>query len=297
MRFTSAIAVSGLLVTALAGCGSSAKSTASAVPGAGAPAPVASGGGTGAAGGLGVKAELLATAAVMQKLGSAKVTVSSAEAGGDNGTGVYAWGDKPALDLTSSNSGKPMRIRVVDGVAYLGVGDAQAAELGGKHWAKLDSSGPAAGPGSSLQALSLLLDPALQLAAAAQSGKLSAVGAQSLNGTATQHYRSVMPADSLVAGIPNLKDDQRAALLDALKQDGSTVTSDFWVDAKHQLVQQQEAGSDGASAGASASASPDGSGTTITTYSDLGTKVSVSAPAASDQASAADALKLLALIG
>ncbi len=283
VRIASTVAVSALLVGALAGCGSSG--TKKSADGASS----AAGGGAGAVagGGLGPKAELLAAAAVMQKVGSAKVHISSddpSSATGD-GDGVYNWSGTPALDLTTTTSGKATRIRLVGGVTYIGVDDQQAALAGGRHWVKVDDT--MAGMGASFQAMIVMLDPAVQLTAAAQNGKLSKVGSEPTG----EHYRSVTPVDALVAGIPNLKDADRKAVSDALKQDGSDVTTDFWLNAQRQLVQEKEVGSDPSSPSASASGSAPSS-TTIK-YTDFGVKVAITAPAASDQVAPADAAKLL----
>lgn len=283
VRIASTVAVSALLVGALSACGSSAKKSADIVPSTpGAPA---------AGGSLGDKAELLSAAAVMQKAGSAKVSISSDDPSSGTGDGLDSWQGKPELELTMTESGQPMKIRVLDGVSYVGVNDQKAAAFGGRHWLKLDNSGPLGGMNSGFQALAVMIDPAVQLTAAAQNGKLSKIGAESLGGVSTQHYQSVMPTATLVAAVPNLTDAQRKAVQDALSQDGSTVTTDFWLNAQHQLVQQKEVGS----GGASASPSTGKPNTATTKYSDLGVKVTVTAPPAGDQIPSSDALKAMGL--
>ncbi|WP_035800791.1 hypothetical protein [Kitasatospora mediocidica] len=249
----------------------------------------AAGAGGAAAGGAHANADLLSAAAVMQKAGSAKLAISAAGDKSDDGGGLYSWGAQPAMDISEQQSGQAMKVRMVDGVMYLGVSDQQAAAVGGKHWVKLDGTGPAGSLSANFQALAMMVNPAVQLTAAAQGGKVTFVGVESLGGVSTQHYQSAMPTATLVAAVPNLSDADRKAVLTALSQDGSTVVSDFWVNADHQLVQQKEVGSDGASASPSA----DQSTATTTKYSDFGVKVVVAAPAASDQVAPTDALKLL----
>lgn len=288
VRIASAVAASALLVGALSACDSSAKRTADAAPAASASAGAAAPGG-----GLGAKADLLAAAAVMQKAGSAKIAVSSAGDKTDQGSGLYAWGAQPALDLSEQQSGQAMKVRLVANVMYLGVDDTQAAQLGGKHWLKLDGTGPAGGLSGNFQALAVMINPAAQLATAAQAGKLSTIGSETVGGVSTQHYQSVMPTATLVAAVPNLQDADRKAVLAALGQEGATVTSDFWLNGQHQLVQQKVVSSNGTGASPAA-----GSGTATTAqYADFGVKVSVTAPAASDQVDPADSLKLLGAMG
>ncbi|WP_035848112.1 LolA-like protein [Kitasatospora azatica] len=283
-RIVTTMTAATLLVGALAACGSSAsKASSSAAGGA------ASGAAGAPAAGLGgdPKTELLAAAAVMQKAGSAKLTVSSPGTTSNDGSGVYAWGSKPRLDLAEQGTGgTAMKIRVVDDAVYLGVPDAQVAAAGGKHWVKLPSgSGAGGGMGASFQALALMLDPAAQLTVAAQNGTLKKVGAETVDGAQTQHYQSTMPTETLVKSVPNLSAEQRTAVLGVLKEDGSTVVSDFWLNSKRQLVQQKEDGADGAS--------PSSGGATSTKYSDFGVQVNVATPAATDLADPSEALKLL----
>ncbi|MDH6121227.1 hypothetical protein ABH930_000007 [Kitasatospora sp. GAS204A] len=284
VRIAAALTGSALLIGSLAACGSSAKSSTGATGGnAGAPALPD----------LGPKAELVAAAAVMQKAGSADVALTSAGGSSGSGSGVYAWSGKPALDLSEQQSGKTIKFRAVDGSSYLGVDDTQAATVGGKHWLDLTTSSGAAGMGDPFTALAVLMNPAAELTVAAQNGTLSKVGSEQLAGTGTTHYRSSMPAQSLVDQLPNLTDAQRKAALQVATSGGATVITDFWVDGKHQLVQMQEQTSDGSSPSSGAG----GSSASTVKYSNLGVKVSVSPPAASDQAAPADALKLLSSLG
>ncbi|WP_329580931.1 hypothetical protein OG500_16355 [Kitasatospora sp. NBC_01250] len=289
-RIAVALAVPALLVGSLTACSSSSKSSS----GSGSAGAVASAGAAAGAAGapdLGSKAALLESAAVMQKAGSANVTVSSSDSSSGNGTGVYAWGTKPALDLAEQESGKTVKFRLVDGGSYLGVADDQAALLGGKHWVNL-AAGGGSGLGDPFTALAVLMDPTAELTVAAQNGTLSKVGSEQVAGAATTHYRSTMQAADLVGKMPSLSDAQRKAALQVVTDGGSTVITDFWVDAKHQLLQMGEQNVDGSSP--STGANPTAS---TVKYADLGVKVSVSAPAASDQADPTVAAKLLSSLG
>ncbi|MCX4748442.1 hypothetical protein OG455_23495 [Kitasatospora sp. NBC_01287] len=279
VRIAATLAVPALLAGSLAACGSSAKPAAATGT-----KPGGAAAGVPALPDLGPKAELIAAAAVMQKAASADITLSSNDGSAGSGSGVYGWSGLQALDLAEQESGKTIKFRLVDGGSYLGVGDSQAAELSGKHWVKLDSAdSQLADP---FTALAVLINPADELTIGSQSSTLTKVGAEKLGGTDTQHYRSSAQAADLVAKLPNLTDAQRKAALAVASDGGATVISDFWVDAKHQLVQLTETNTDGASPSSSDSS-------TTVKYADLGVKITVTAPAASDLAAPADAAKLL----
>ncbi|MFE0461805.1 hypothetical protein ACFW1A_21405 [Kitasatospora sp. NPDC058965] len=275
-RIATSVTAAALLVAGLAACSSSAST----------PSGTAATGATGAAGagaaGLPTgdpKTELSAAAVVMEKAGSAKIALSSTD--GSSGTGVYGWSGKPRLDFSEQEGGKTLKVRLVDDGVYLGASDAEAVALGGKHWVKLTTTGSGGQLGAGFQTLELMLNPAAQLTAAAQAGTLKKIGTEAVGGTQTQHYQSTMPVATLLQSLPNLTADQRTAAEQSLKSDGSSITTDFWLNAKRQLVQEKEVGSD-------SSATPQ----TIT-YTDLGVAVNVTAPAAADLGNQSDALKLL----
>ncbi|PYC78013.1 hypothetical protein C7C46_16875 [Streptomyces tateyamensis] len=273
-RITTTAVTAALLVAGLAACGSSAAKAPSSSAATGA----AGAGSVGLPGGA-PKTELTLAAAVMQKAGSAKIALSSTD--GSTGSGVYGWSGKPRLDFAEQSSGKPLKVRLVDDTVYLGASDTEAVLLGGKHWVKLPASGPGGQVAASFKTLELMVNPAAQLAAAAQAGTLKKVGAETLDGVQAQHYQSTMPVATLLQSMPDLTADQRTAAQDSLKSDGDSITTDFWLNDKRQLLQEKEVGSD-------SSATPE-----TVKYTDLGTAVNVTAPPASDLGSAADAAKLL----
>lgn len=292
MRIAVALAVPAVLVGSLTACSSSSKSSTGSGSAGGAAAAASGVAGAAGSSDLGSKAALLESAAVMQKAGSADVAVSSSDSSSGNGTGVYAWGTKPALDLAEQESGKTIKFRLVNGGSYLGVADDQAALLGGKHWVDLNA-GSGSTIGDPFTALAVLMDPAAELTVAAQNGTLSKVGSEQVAGAATTHYRSTMQATDLVGKMPSLSDAQRKAALQVVADGGSTVITDFWVDGKHQLLQMTEQNVDGSSPSSAGA----GSNASTVKYSNLGVKVSVSAPAASDQADPAAAAKLISSLG
>ncbi|GAA1953860.1 hypothetical protein [Kitasatospora viridis] len=286
-RTVAATALTGLLTVAVAACGSSAKSPSdnSAGKPAGGSSPAAAGTPAPAAGGGDAKAELLAAAIVMAKAGSAKVTVSGADSGtGSSASGELAWGSSTKLDVTEQQSGQDLRVRVLGDAVYLGT-TAQPSPLpGGKHWVQLPS-----GTSSAFQSLPVMLDPAAQLTAAAQSGKMTKAGSEQVAGASADHYTGTVPVNDLLAGLQGLSPAQRAAVQSQLNGNTS-VKVEFWLNAKHELVQQRE---QPLTAAASPSAGAATSGTVTTGYSDLGVQVTVSAPPASDQADPSAALQLL----
>ncbi|MEV7772026.1 hypothetical protein [Kitasatospora sp. NPDC086791] len=226
------------------------------------------------------KAALAASALVMQKAGNGKVTMVSPNDSKGGGTGDADWKDpaKAAVDLVGDMEGKKLRIRVIGPDAYLG-GDDAAAALGGKHWVKLPAGDQA---GDGFRAAGQLLNPVVPLTVAAQSGKLSKVGQESLDGAQTTHLRAVEETSVLVAGMSALPEDQRKIVQKTLEQDGKTLTFDFWLNGKQELVQYQEYGD------------TNGAKQAVTVkYSGLGKAAAITAPAATDLGSEADLLKLL----
>ncbi|WP_033332011.1 MULTISPECIES: hypothetical protein [Streptomyces] len=224
------------------------------------------------------KAALAASALVMQKAGNGKVSMISPDDAKGGGTGDADWKDpgKVSVDLVGDMGSKKLKIRVIGADAYLG-GD--GAALGGKHWVKLPAGNEA---GDGFRAAGQMLNPVVVLTVAAQSGKLSKVGQEPLDGAQTTHLRAVEDTSALVAGMSALPADQRQAVQKTLEQDGKTLTFDFWLNGKQELAQYQEYGE------------TNGAKDAVTVkYSDLGKAAAITAPAATDLGSEADLLKLL----
>ncbi|WP_030232347.1 hypothetical protein [Streptomyces sp. NRRL S-350] len=227
------------------------------------------------------KAALSAAALVMQKAGNGKVDMISPDDAKGGGTGSADWKDpaKVSADLVGDIGGKKLKIRLVGADAYFGGDDTAAAALGGKHWVKLPASNET---GNGFRTVGQMLNPVVVLTVAAQSGKLSKVGQESLGGVQTTHFQAVEETSVLVAGMSALPADQRQAVQKTLEEDGKTLTFDFWLNGKQELVQYQEYGdSNGAKDAATVK------------YSDLGKAAAIAAPAAADLGSEADLLKLL----
>ncbi|GAA2744479.1 hypothetical protein [Kitasatospora cinereorecta] len=293
LRIASAVAVSALLVGGLTACngksgsGQDAKAGASAAASAGASgAANGASAGAGAAAGkdLAPKEALLASAAVMDKLGSAKLTTKGATAD-DSGTGAIVWKAPQAFQITTKNEGKDYQVLFTGDVMYVGATPELASVAGGKKWMKIDLKAAAASgaPGTedagSFAAMTQLMNPAVQLAVAAPNA--TKVGAEKVDGVDTVHYRSQVDVDALVAGM-TLAPDMKAKVTEQLKKDGTKTTFDLWINAKGELVQQA-----GTELGAG------GAGATTVKYSELGTVTAPKAPAASDVFDLADLMKQL----
>lgn len=293
LRLASAVATAAVLLGTATACGSDAKSgdakgsdtrTAEAKPADTKPAE-AKPTETKAADPLAAvlagdpKAALAASAVVMQKVGNGKVTMTPADPESVGGTGDADWKDpaKSSVDLLGDMGGKKLRIRVLGVDAYLG-GDEAAPVLGGKHWVKLSGDET----GASFQAVGQMTNPVVLLTVAAQSGKLSKVGQEAVDGVQTVHLRAEQDTAALVAGMSALPAEQRKAVQKTLEEDGKTLTIDFWLNGSQELVQYKEYGD------------TNGEKQAVTVkYSDLGKAAAITAPAAGDLGREADLLKLL----
>lgn len=289
LRLASAVATAAVLLGAATACGSDAKTgdakaggtkTGEAKPADTKPAETKAADPLAAALDADPKAALAAAAVVMQKAGNGKITMTPAAPGDPGGTGDADWKDpaKASADMASDIEGKKLRIRVIGADAYVGGGDDKAAALGGKHWVKM----PADESGDSFRVIGQMTNPVVLLTVAAQSGKLSKVGQEPVDGVQTTHLRAEQDTAALVAGMTSLSADQRKAVQKTLEEDGKTLTIDFWLNAKQELVQYREYGD------------TNGEKQAVTIkYSDLGKAAAITAPAAGDLGNQTDLLKLL----
>ncbi|KDN84820.1 hypothetical protein [Kitasatospora cheerisanensis] len=291
MRALRTLAAAALAAGLLTACssGSGSNGAADAKPNATAPggsSASAGAGGAGASGGsgagagqggvkLGAKEALLASAAVMEKAGSAKLTIS----GGTEGTGEFVWKSPKSFLIDTKSDGKDAKVLFVGEVMYIGAGADMAALAGGKTWMKIDPKAAAQGaPGGSdaggFATTMELMNPAVQLAVAAPTA--TEAGTESVAGQNTTHYRSDIPVDALVAKM-DLSPELKAQVLAELKKKGSTTTTEFWINAKGEVVQQ--------------SSNSMSTGSAKILYSALGTVQPTKAPADSEVFSLTDLLK------
>lgn len=265
VRLASAVAAAAVLLVGATACSSGSKSddqkTGDQKTGdAAAPA---------AKPGADPKAALTAAALVMQKVGNGKVSVQSA---GEQtpGAGDAHWNNpaKMAVDMNSPVEGKPFHVRIVGPDAYVGTEAFGAKAPAGKSWARLSATTPM---GGGLQTAALMINPVVQLTVAAQSGKLTAVGQEDVDGGKATHIRAVEETAVLIAGLNGLSPEQHAAVQRTLSTEGKTLTVDFWINDKQELVKFQEKGDSTAQ-----------DTTTVAKYSSLGKAAAVEAPAAKD---------------
>ncbi|MDH6704615.1 hypothetical protein P3T27_001318 [Kitasatospora sp. MAA19] len=275
VRLASTVVTATVLLGAATACGSKGAADATSGGAKGGDAVAAAMGGD-------PRTALAAAALVMQKAGNGKVTMIAPDGSTHTaGNGDADWKDpsRTAVDLTGEVETKKIRFRVIGTDGYLGGGDTEAAAMGGKHWLKLPASNEL---GDGVLLMSQLVNPVVQLTLAAQGGKPVKVGQESLDGVQVTHLRAVEDASAMVAGMPALSADQRAAVQKSLDDDGKTLTVDFWLNGRQELVQYQEYGD------------KNGEHDAVTVkYSDLGKAARIEAPAATDLGSDADILKLL----
>ncbi|MER8183916.1 hypothetical protein [Kitasatospora sp. NPDC094015] len=294
--------VSTVLIGALSACNSGDKKSgadaAAAPSGAAASAGASAGGSAGgsapAAGAkdLDPKAALAASAAVMEKAGNAKLVMTGATPD-DSGTGLFAWKSPQALELSVQDEGKETKVLFAGDVMYVGVDAEMGAMFPGKKWLKLDPKAGSAAPGmedlNAFGSMLQLLNPAVELAANAQAGKLSKVGPEKVDGVDTVHYKSTIAAKDLVAAMTGLSDALKASVLKELTSTGTESTMDFWINAQGELVQM---GGTDLSPGKGAASAAANAVTTLK-YTDLGKAAVPAAPPAGEVADMSELLKSL----
>ncbi|MFF4343554.1 hypothetical protein ACFY00_26930 [Kitasatospora sp. NPDC001540] len=213
------------------------------------------------------KEALLASAAVMEKAGSAKLTLKDADGGG---SADYVWKDPSSFLMTSQEEGKEVKVLFVGGQMYVGATPDMAAAAKGKKWLSLDvkdGSGDSDNEVGSFAAAMQVMNPAVQLAAAAPTA--TAVGTETVAGQSTTHYHSQLKAEDLAAKM-NLDPALKAKALAQIKKEGDTVSADVWINGKGELVQQTVV---------DPTAEKGGAPLTVT-YSDLGQAKATPAPTA-----------------
>ncbi|GAA2753448.1 hypothetical protein GCM10010440_73510 [Kitasatospora cinereorecta] len=225
------------------------------------------------------KADLMAAAAVMDKAGTATITLS----GGTQGSGTQSWKTPQMIELHMSKNGTDFTVRCAEDAVYV---PAPAAAYGGKHWVRIDAS---AAPGSAKQLdaetltlLTMMVDifnPVLELHAAVHDNAITKIGPDRVNGVEATRYSARLTADTLVAQMTSLTDTDRDKVRKVLTSYGQTQSADFWINDRNELIQFGIAGL----------SSTNHAATTLLTYSDLGTAPAPAAPAASDVAAPGDA--------
>ncbi|WP_354641063.1 hypothetical protein [Kitasatospora camelliae] len=247
LRLATAMAVSALLVGGLTACsgshGSGAAPAASdgattAAPGtsagaSGTPAPAPADASAQAAQQPAVdpKVALAGAAEVMAKAGSAKMTLTVQS---ESRPGAFVWKSPQAIEVATVDDGAEFKAVLSDGTLYMGLSAERAESMDGKKWLKVDAG---SSDGGSFASVQQMLNPELQLGLHAKAGKLTRVGAEKIDGVDTVHYQSGLAVDALVNGMAGLPADAKPLVVDQLRRGGDTVVSDFWINAKGELLQ------------------------------------------------------------
>lgn len=159
-------------------------------------------------------------------------------------------------------------------------------QMGGKHWFKYsyDDLAKIMGPaGATIKNGLKSADPVAAVQAAIASGKVTEVGKETLNGAQVTHYTADLTLAQM-AGQGALTQDQVDALRQQLQSQGVTSAHyDVWVDGQGLLVKQETKSQTG-----------NGPIDASVSYSDYGTQVTATPPAADDTL---DAAQLLAQAG
>ncbi|MFC8723288.1 hypothetical protein [Kitasatospora sp. NPDC057198] len=271
MRALRTLAVACLAAGVLTACSSSGSGGSTDAKGGAATAAASTEGAGAAKGGskLAPKDALLASAVVMEKAGSAKLAITGDS---EKGSVDYVWKDPASFLMTTTEEGKEVTALFAGGQMYIAATPEMAAVAQGKKWVSLDGtddSGEDGNEAASIAAMTQVLNPGIQLAAAAPTATL--VGTETVAGQSTTHYRSEIKAEDLVAKM-KLQGALRDQVLTEIKKDGATVTAELWINDKGELVQQSVI-----DPSAEAGSKPE-----TVTYSALGTVKATPAPSADE---------------
>ncbi len=207
--------------------------------------------------------------------------------------GALGWGDGLTGTLTITYTGgtmaetmrqtgsTSMEARYLPDAYYAKMGDAFAAQAGGKHWIKYaydDLETLAGGSGAYLKDQMQNTTPNQSVKLLLASGDVRKVGEEKVRGQQTTHYSGTVDVADLASKNSNLSQKQLDDLKKQLDQAGvTTETVDSWVNDDDLLVKTVEKGETTA-----------GAFTQTAYYSDYGTPVSAEEPPASDTADFAE---------
>ncbi|MFE9909291.1 LolA-like protein [Streptomyces clavifer] len=177
-----------------------------------------------------------------------------------------------------------MRARYLKDEYYANMGDAFAANVGGKHWIRYGYADLAELAGASGEVMREQMQnstPQQGVNALLASGDVKKVGKEDVRGVATTHYSGTVDVAELTAENSALDAGQLADFKKQLEQLGiTTETVDIWVDQDNLLVKKTERGE-----------TKTGELNSTVFYSDYGTAVAVEKPAAGDTVDFKDILK------
>ncbi|MEV0884342.1 hypothetical protein AB0J03_10985 [Streptomyces microflavus] len=212
-------------------------------------------------------------------------------------TGTIGWADGLSGSLTITYTGGTMaealkqgggdgtvRARYLKDEYYADMGDAFAANVGGKHWVRYaykdlaELGGPA---GDVLEEQVQNSTPEQGVKALLAAGDVRKAGQEDVRGVSATRYSGTVDVAELTGRNSALDAEQLAALKEQLSAAGvTTQTVDIWVDRNDLLVKKTERGE---TAG--------GAFSSTVFYSDYGTKVSVEKPPAADTVDFKEILK------
>ncbi|MFH9468164.1 hypothetical protein ACH4LT_12820 [Streptomyces clavifer] len=265
--------------------------------------PDGSAGSSGAAGGGAVSNQAVAALRLVQKEtgGAESARVEGTTVMGSSmsmkQSGAIDWTDgiTGALEITytggtmgdalkQAGGDGTMRARYLKDEYYANMGDAFAANVGGKHWIRYGYADLAELAGASGEVMREQMQnstPQQGVNALLASGDVKKVGQEDVRGVATTHYSGTVDVAELTAENSALDAGQLADFKKQLEQLGiTTETVDIWVDQDNLLVKKTERGE-----------TKTGELNSTVFYSDYGTAVAVEKPAAGDTVDFKDILK------
>jgi len=202
-------------------------------------------------------------------------------------SGVMAWSDGVTGDLTITYTGgtmaetmrrigsDSMEARYLSDAYYANMGDAFAAQAGGKHWIRYgydDLAKFGGGSGALLKDQMQNSSPNQSVKLLLASGDVKKVGEETVRGKRTTHYAGTVDVSDLAARSSHLTASQLADMKKQFTTAGITTEDvDIWVDAEDLLIKA-----------VSKAAMTSGTMSSTTYYSDYGVKVSAEAPPAGD---------------
>ncbi|MFE6771665.1 hypothetical protein ACFVFD_22090 [Streptomyces fimicarius] len=260
------------------------------------------GSGSDKAGAVSKASPVAALKQVQQKTGgaqSAKVegTTEMGDTMSMKQSGAIGWSDGLSGALTITYAGGTMgdalkqaggdgsvEARYFKDEYYANMGDAMAANLGGKHWIRYSYEDLAELGGASGDVMKDQIQnstPEQGVKALLASGDVKKVGQEDVRGVSATHYSGTVDVADLTAKNSALDAKQLAAFKEQLALAGvTTQTVDIWVDKNDLLVKKTERGE-----------MKTGTFNSTLFYSDYGTEVPAEKPAASDTVDFKEMLK------
>ncbi|MEV7913740.1 LolA-like protein [Streptomyces griseus] len=260
------------------------------------------GSGSDKAGAVSKASPVAALKQVQQKTGgaqSAKVegTTEMGDTMSMKQSGAIGWSDGLSGALTITYTGGTMgdalkqaggdgsvEARYFKDEYYANMGDAMAANLGGKHWIRYSYEDLAELGGASGDVMKDQIQnstPEQGVKALLASGDVKKVGQEDVRGVSATHYSGTVDVADLTAKNSALDAKQLAAFKEQLALAGvTTQTVDIWVDKNDLLVKKTERGE-----------MKTGTFNSTLFYSDYGTEVPAEKPAASDTVDFKEMLK------